>query len=314
MKKMCYTFMCAIISVGLFSGCTQEVNEKEITITVEGQVLTGSYTGTMRNKVPDGKGRFVSKTEERLLEYDGEWEQGNIIGNGNLKDTKYMVPFLEVNRIGEYSGEVVNGKAHGNGSFTAINDKDEKYTYTGEWQNGLCNGQGVREYENKDYSVLTGTFKNGEFAPTKLEFIKSMGDRDAMRFAPTDKAEEFIKAHEDLFPATDSVDLTEWIDSSIVYKNLIKSPDKYGDKLINLPNYEITQIWENELYGYTCTEFLARAANYDDYVYGCYLGELSNVYEGSKINIQGLPVNNSSFKNIGGGTTLCYIIYASKIY
>lgn len=312
--KIKSVLICTIMTILFFAGCTQNVKNKEITIIYDGKTLTGYYTGTLNNGVPDGEGTFVSKSEERNFDYNGQWEKGNIVGNGKLTDTKYVVYFTDVERIGEFSGDVKDGKAHGNGTFKATNEENEKYIYTGEWKNGLWDGQGVQKFENTDYYVRTGTFTDGEFTPNKLEFIKSVGDCDTMRFTPTEKAEEFIKMHSNFFPTEVSADITEYIDNTITYKNLIKSPSKYGDKLIKLSNYQILQIWEEqEAWGYTCTTFLACSSTFDDYVFGYYLGELPSVYEGSWVTIEGLPISNSKFENIGGGTTLCYVIYGCKI-
>ena len=312
-QKIKHALICLVSFICLFSGCTHNVTDKEIAISFNGSSLTGSYTGTIDDGLPNGSGHFVSNADNRNFDYNGQWKNGSITGNGKLTDTQYVVHFKDFDRTGEYTGDVLDGKAHGNGSFTAFNDENVKYTYTGSWKNGLWNGQGVQKYDSEDYYVKTGTFNDGEFSPTKLELIKSLGDWENMRFTPTEKAEEFIKQHEDLFPADDDIDITKYIDSSLTYKKLIKNPEKFGDKLVNFSNYEVTQISEREIWGYVCTEFLAASPNYDDYVYGFYLGELPNIYEGSKITIQGLPISSSSFENTGGGTTLCYIIYGCKI-
>ena len=312
-RKRCGIIAYIIILAFIISGCTSKVTNKEITIKVGEDSLTGTYTGTMTDGKPDGEGEFIHKSDDRTYEYNGFWKNGNVSKNGNLKDTKYTVNFSHVSRIGEYSGEVLNGIASGQGTFVAVNDDGEKYTYTGSWRNGLWNGQGEWKYEDEESFIQKGNFKDGEFAPTKLEFIQYFGTGKDMNFAPTDKAVQFIKEHDNFFPADNSTDITPFLDTSIQYKNLIKNPGKYGDKIIQLKNYEILQIWEADMWGYTLTSFLACSSNYDDYVYGYYLGELPDKYEGSKINISGLPINNSSFENTAGGTTLCYIIYGCKI-
>ncbi len=309
--------LCSIaITSLLFCGCTRNVKDKEINVSVNGKKLTGSYTGQLSKGVPEGNGQFVSKTKNRTFNYNGEWKNGKLAGNGKLTDTKYVAHFPDVEHTGKYTGDTADGKPNGAGEFTAVatfNDEDLKYTYKGEWKDGIFNGQGVQKFDDKDICTRTGTFKNGKFTPSKYELIESLGDCDSMRFSPSEHSENFIKSHEEFFPANDSIDLSEYIDTTLSYKNLIKSPDKYGDKLINLSNYKISQIFENEMWGYTSTCFLAYSSEYDDYVYVVYLGELPNIYEGSVVTIEGLPISNSSFENVGGGTTLCYIIYGCKI-
>lgn len=297
----------------ILSGCTSNVTNKDVTIKVGEENLTGKYTGTLTDGEPNGEGEFVFESNQRTYEYKGGWKAGEISGKGTLKDTKYIVNFSDVDRVGEYSGEVLNGVAHGQGMFVAINDSDEKYTYNGSWENGLWNGYGQQKFENEDIFTKTGNFKDGEFAPSKLEFIQSVGTSKQMEFVPTDKAIQFVKEHENFFPANSVEDITPYVDATITYKNLIKKPENFGDKIIQLRQYEILQIWEENEYGYTITYFLAQSPNYDDFIYVYYLGELPDVYEGSVVNIYGLPISNSSFENIGGGTTLCYVVYGCKI-
>ena len=55
------------------------------------------------------------------------------------------------------------------------------------------------------------------------------------------------------------------------------------------------------------------ASSYDNVYYVYYLGKLDNVYENSKIKYIGLPLDYSSYENIGGGTTKCIVMLMSGL-
>lgn len=68
---------------------------------------------------------------------------------------------------GTYTGELLNGKPNGQGTFKSNNSE---YTYTGEWKNGVPNGQGVA-YTNVSngignfpptWGTYRGSFSNGK--------------------------------------------------------------------------------------------------------------------------------------------------------
>ena len=240
----------SIICIGMIvclvaSGCSRTVSDYPLTINNNDIQIEGKFTGTLVNDVPEGEGTFTSDDTDSVFSYTGLWENGKFTGEGYLKDDNYTVHFSDLDRTGKYDGQVMNGIPSGEGTFTAENDDHITYTYIGQWADGTWNGQGVQKFESDQYYVRTGNFTNGEFNPSKLEYIKSMGDYEEMRFSPTEKAEEFITAHENLFPAADKLLLGDSLDENLTYKELIKSPDKYGDKVVKLSGYEILQIWEN---------------------------------------------------------------------
>lgn len=61
-------------------------------------------------------------------------------------------------REGMYTGEAVEGKMHGQGSFSAENSSGEKWSYTGTFENGTICGEGTMEWETGLKRI--GTFKN----------------------------------------------------------------------------------------------------------------------------------------------------------
>lgn len=81
-----------------------------------------TYYGPLRNGVPHGKEGIV------------KWHDGTV----------------------KYKGQVENGKAHGRGVYTGL---DDGYTYQGQFKNGLQHGYGMETFENA--CSYQGEFKQG---------------------------------------------------------------------------------------------------------------------------------------------------------
>ena len=274
--------------------------------------IEGKYTGECSDAVINGNGKFIGNKGDTSFEYNGEWKDGKITGKGTLNTKHYTVYFSDVTRTGSYSGDVVNGKAEGSGTFTAVNDDKNEYTYTGKWKNGLFDGKGKREFKDKKLGYEEGTFKKGEFTPSVVEFLNSSGSESEMSFSVNKKAEKFIKSHKGLYPAKRKHKVLKHVKNSLKYKQLVKSPQKYGNKIFHSEDYVITQIWEEKYWGRTVTEIIARNSEYEDYIYLYYFKSL-NALEDDKISIYALPIDRSYYKNTGGGTTNCYIMLGNYI-
>lgn len=283
------------------------------TVAHDGKEIRGLYTGSMENGKISGEGTFVDVEEEITFEYSGNWLEGILSGEGYLTYDKYVVHFTDNDREGAYEGNVLDGLASGEGTFSAVNGEDISYTYTGLWENGLFQGEGVVKYDSEDYYGNMGTFTNGEFTPNELEFIQSLGTYPKIKFGVNDMSVSFIEEHTDFFVTEDSTVLEPFVDGELRYKQLIKSPSQYGDKLIKLSNYTVIQIWENEQWGKTLTTMLIRDSNYEEYYFVFYLGVAADIYEDSKITLYALPIDSSSYETTGGGTNNCYILYGCYI-
>lgn len=282
------------------------------TIDFQGNKIDGIYNGECFNGIINGKGQFTSDNNDVVFKYDGEWKNGQISGNGQLKTNHYTVYFSDLERTGSYDGTVVNGKAHGKGDFTAVNADNNEYTYSGEWKNGLYDGYGKRTFKSKKLGWEIGNYNKGEFRPNIVDFLNSSGSETEMSFETSNKASKFINKHNKLFPSKNKKKVKKFVNGNLNYKKMIKSPSKYGDKLFHSEDYTITQIWENKYWGYTVTEIIAENSDYDNYLYIYYLKSL-DVYEGDKISLYALPIDSSSYKNVGGGTTNCYVMLGSYI-
>ncbi|MDL2259220.1 hypothetical protein LJC42_08780 [Eubacteriales bacterium OttesenSCG-928-K08] len=60
---------------------------------------------------------------------------------------------------GVYTGELLDGLPHGQGSFASMDQDDDAFVYTGQWSAGNFEGDGKLEWENDDW--YSGVFKNG---------------------------------------------------------------------------------------------------------------------------------------------------------
>ena len=77
---------------------------------------------------------------------------------------------------GKYTGEVVNGKPQGVGTFKADGENGYTYTYEGNFSNGAFNGYGVTTIINDGETLeMSGTYTNGEFTPTTGESFNYIG-------------------------------------------------------------------------------------------------------------------------------------------
>lgn len=284
-----------------------EYNEKK---------LLGTYNGEVLDGIANGQGDFTYIEDGNNFTYSGKWEKGNVKGKGYIKADKYVVHFSDVDREGVYEGDAVDGKPEGNGVFSALNADGVKYTYTGEWKNGLFDGQGVREFDDDNYYTHTGTFENGEFTPSIIEFIKSAGDienDENVSYTITEKAETFIKNNTSLFPTKNADELTEFVDAELTYEMLNKNISKYGDSLVKMSKQNVISIDESEWWGKNRSTLILSDNTYSNIFYVYYNGELEEIYDNNWVTFYGLPVACSSYKNVGGGTTKCIVIYASYI-
>lgn len=146
-----------------------------------------------------------------------------------------------------------------------------------------------------------------------LEFYKELQKYSSVEFKLNRSTTDFLENHADLFPVDNPLVISgDLIDYSIAHENISKSPDKYGDKLMYADSLTVVQIREYEYPRGRYTSINARDNNYKIYtIY--YKGELPNIFDGSIINVYGLPLGYSSYENTGGGTTLTVVLAASNV-
>jgi serine/threonine protein kinase len=151
------------------------VTEKSMQIDLRGTIYTITYTGWLKNGLPNGYGtklytsgekagdKYIGVSTDGMADgkgtmyyhngdtYEGEWRNGMKDGNGT---TVYS-------NGDKYIGDYANGYETGQG--TVYYNRDDKFKgdrYTGGWYNGTFSGKGT--YYWHDGRNYEGDFANGK--------------------------------------------------------------------------------------------------------------------------------------------------------
>lgn len=147
-----------------------EARNLPLTVIYQDHEYPGIYNGDFSDDAPNGMGIFYSENDEIYLSYDGNWTNSSFSGEGILSTNNYTMEFSDIIRVGIFDGDLIDGIPNGTAEFSVeIGDEVSSYIYSGEWQDGRWNGQGVCSYSDWD-TVLEGTFVENEFTPTLQEF------------------------------------------------------------------------------------------------------------------------------------------------
>ena len=163
------------------------------------------------------------------------------------------VETLEVE--GLYTGQVVDEIPNGEGTFVSESSDGDIWTYTGQFENGLYNGQGKMtlsaesddQDENLDFEV--GTFIDGLFTPTTYELFNTISSFATADYSISDENRDFMELNSDLFPAVTAEaqsKLSNFVDSSITYPMMTKTLDGLGGKFYHCPNAYVIQIFQTK--------------------------------------------------------------------
>lgn len=283
-------------------GAQGEVKNLPAVVTYFEKEYTGIYNGQLADGNIDGTGEFHSDNQEEYLNYDGEWANGEISGTGSLSASHMVLDMVTVARTGSYEGEVKDGFPHGQGIFT-VNPEfnpegdDTAYTYDGEWSEGVKHGSATQVYSNIQMT-FSGTYTNGDFTPSILDFYTSYGSQEYSNFTIQPKAAEVLTQSPHLFPAASIDEIAPLIDEALEVRHISKNPANYGDRIMKFPNMTVVQIYEYEdIWGYPLTEIILRDSEYNA-VCTLILKPLDNVYEGDTITLYGLPLNSYTYLNV----------------
>ncbi len=137
------------------------------------------------------------------------------------------------------------------------------------------------------------------------ELYSALQDNEVAAFTLNEKTSAFLQDHDDLFPAASLDEVIEAgvVDETLEARQITKSPDRYGDRLMYLPELQVVQILEEEI----DTDWYLTTINASDmagqYYYIFYDGTLDAVFEDDWIAAYGLALGSTTFENTDGGET-----------
>ena len=286
------------------------VSDYAFSIEYEGKTLLGSYDGSIVDWKPDGDGTFSYSEDDEFFTYSGAWSSGVFSGNGHISSNFFTVHFSDVDRVGIVDGDTIDGFISGFGTFTATNSEGNTYTYTGEWENSLFNGQGTRVVEGLITEI--GTFSQGNFTPTVYEYYQSMGTYNGASYTITNNATEFLIKYPGVF-SDHNIPSSVSYEKNFNYSDFSKNPSPYGSKLVVI-KATIINIFEGEDYGVDHAMFVAYDSN-RHYYYGYMYGLAPGIYDGTNVTFTALPLSYFSYENIVGGKTnamACAVVNIKK--
>lgn len=149
--------------------------------------------------------------------------------------------------------------------------------------------------------------------PGTLQFYEALQDNEVVPFTLTEKAKLMLSENDKLFLENKNDGLTQYTDSSLTYKVLTKNIEKHGDKLIYLPEAYVLSINETELDSETTFSELHLLDSDGNSFYLLSLSAYADIYEEDTVSVYALPIGETSFENVGGGTTLAIMLAACYI-
>lgn len=184
MKKQCILFILLVCFCCLFiSGCSEKVENKDVTITIGDIQKQGKYTGEIENDLPNGQGKFETVNQQNIsYTLEGDWKNGELQKGTTTfyadKTSKYEVNKYDKNTPAE--GKLfVNNVLYYEGNFNAgvPNGQGKQYsngkvTYEGNFDNG---------YPALDTVALNTNvnFANWEYSVTHTETQSTIGNKQA---------------------------------------------------------------------------------------------------------------------------------------
>ncbi|ROR28498.1 hypothetical protein EDD66_10480 [Mobilisporobacter senegalensis] len=151
---------------------------------------------------------------------------------------------------------------------------------------------------------------SGEITPYDIYSVTQ--ENEVVPYTLNEKATVFLKEHPNYFPTKNITDLVNYVDYELEYKHIAKSPQKYGDKLMEISLAQVVEIYEEMLDTITFTTINIVDENGQQY-YVLYIGSAEDVFEGDYILTEGLPLGISSFENTDGGNTVVAVVAGSYI-
>lgn len=264
--------LCVLVSV--CTGCTKEVEDMDYEFSWESMAdevydFDGKYTGTISDKVPNGQGKYEAGEKDKAgyFYYEGEW---------------------------------LDGVPSGEGTLHRVNNSGEKYTYTGNFKNGMFDGYGEWIWDIAGYWKKIGNFSEGVFKPSLAELVAMHGTaEDSCEYKLADSYVKFLNENEELFTAKDREVNKAIIKKagSFDVKEFKKDSLGFAPEIVKVSDLIVIQI--KSYYGYyeeKETELLL--ADYEDYYKIYYSGNAEGIVEGDVVDLYFLPVGYSTYETV----------------
>ena len=169
----------------LFSfACAESVTHWDYELTISEFVLSGYYTGNIKDGKPDGYGIFETQTPNGTsCHYIGEWKDGIMHGSGGMY---WDDGSLE---IGEYNnGLFVAGKYNYNGLKLLTATADGEATLNPYWLNKLTRASSA---EDEEPTVMyIGNRSSHVFHRLDCDSVRTMKEKNKIEFYSREEAIE----------------------------------------------------------------------------------------------------------------------------
>lgn len=275
-------------------------------VEFEGRTYAGTYDGEMTDGTAHGTGRFEGNADGDTLIYEGQWERGQIKGEGSIKTDVMTIYFDDAGevftRTSTYEGSALDGKPQGVGEFSAVNSADIKWDYWGEWEDGMMQGVGIQTWHEDEPYAYVGTFTSGNFTPTWTEAVCNAGALGNLKFDVSDVSGEFMDKYPHFFKDAERYEIVAEAPMNYTFdvSKFKKNPAEQAGQLVRVYGATVAQIFADNLWGIDC-EIMLFVDDDETIYYGLRQGT-SDIIENMKIDTYVLPVDWVSYKNIEGKT------------
>lgn len=182
----------------------------------------------------------------------------------------------------------------------------------GDFEESAIVPSGTEEEKN----TVAQSGADDEETMSVLDYFVAMQDNEAMPFVLTEKAKVMLKEKEAWFLANQNEGLDACTDFTLEYKVLNKNIDKHGDKLFCLEEAYVLSIDETQIEERTTfSELHLLDADGNSYYMISFVA-YEDIYEDDVVSVYALPVGETAFDNVSGGTTLaimCAGCYVEKL-
>ena len=163
----------------------------------------------------------------------------------------------------------------------------------------------IETADNQETQTQPSEESEGKIEISAYDLYAALQENDIFTYTLNDKMTEFLQTHEELFPTVseDEILAAGVVDETLEARQIMKNPDRYGDKLMFLPELQVVQIMESEVDEDQYMTEINAADWMEQSYYIIYNGVLDDVFEGDWIYAYGLPLGADTYENVSGGET-----------